>query len=248
MIRTNQYQEGLIKLPIYDASLITKGQGLKWGADASSTGSYTALVDVADTAADIFAVAAEGLTSNVATNLGTPVLYQAQVQMVDNMKIWKIYYDLTASTDLDVSSSTSTVLTTATTDDNLDGAWMYMNSGTGAGQLRYIKAADTTTKTANTAFTTTPDSTTDFALIRPQGLPEGGVALNSTFDQILSVLNESNSQKILVLKNFIEGPTGTEELDITANSHLEMDGLNSRGVRFYSHVVFIDTLAAATGL
>jgi len=248
MIRTNQYQEGLIKLPIYDASLITKGQGLKWGADASSTGTYTALVDVADTAADIFAVAAEGLTTLVATHLGTPLLYQAQVQLVNNLPIWKIYYDLAAGTDLDVASSTSTVITTAACDDNLDGSWVYMNSGTGAGQLRYVKAADATDLTANTAFTTTPDATTDFIIIRPQGIPEGGVALNSTFDQILPVLDETTSQKMVILKNFIEGPTGTWELDITANSHLEMDGLNSRGVRFYSHVVFIDTLSAATGL
>lgn len=242
------YQDGIIKLPIYDASLITKGQGLIWGQDASGTGSYSALVDCADTAADIFAVAAEGLTALVASHLGTPLLYQCRAQLTDNRPIFKIYYDMTASTDLDVSSSTSTVVTTATTDDNLDGSWIYVNSGTGAGQLRYVKAADTTTKTVNTAFTTTPDSTSDIIIIRPQGLPEGGVALNSTFDQILSVLNETTSQKILVLKNFIEGPTGVQELNITDNPGLEMDGLDARGVRFYSHVIFVDTLAAATGL
>jgi hypothetical protein len=248
MIRTYDYQDGIIKLPIYDASLITKGQGLIWGQDGSTTGSYTALVDCADTAADIFAVAAEGLTTLVASNLGTPLLYQCRVQLVDNKPIWKIYYDLTASTDLDVASATSTVLTVAACDDNLDGSWVYINSGTGAGQLRYVSAADATTLTVNTAFTTTPDATSDFILIRPQGLPEGGVALNSTFDQILPVLDETTSQKILVLKNFIEGPTGVQELNITDNPGLEMDGLNARGVRFYSHVMFIDTLAAATGL
>jgi hypothetical protein len=237
MIRTYDYQDGIIKLPIYDASLITKGQGLIWGQDGSTTGSYTALVDCADTAADIFAVAAEGLTTLVASNLGTPLLYQCRVQLVE-----------TASTDLDVASATSTVLTVAACDDNLDGSWVYINSGTGAGQLRYVSAADATTLTVNTAFTTTPDATSDFILIRPQGLPEGGVALNSTFDQILPVLDETTSQKILVLKNFIEGPTGVQELNITDNPGLEMDGLNARGVRFYSHVMFIDTLAAATGI
>lgn len=242
-----EYNEGLIKLPIYDASALVKGQGLKWGAEASGTGSYSALVDVADTAADIFAVLAE-TPSSVVTNLGTPVIYQAQCRLVNNSKIFKAYYDLTASTDLDVSSSTSTILTAATMDDNLDGSWVYINSGTGAGQLRYVKAANTTTLTVNTAFTTTPDATSDFIIIRPVGLPEGGVALNSTFDKILPVLNETTSQKILVLKNFVEGPTGNMELDITANSHLEMDNLNTRGVRFYSLIMFIDTLVAATGL
>lgn len=247
MIRTYQYQEGLIKLPIYDASALVNGQGLIWGQEASGTGSYNALVDCANKAENIFAVLAE-TPANVVTNLGTPVIYQAQVQMVNNLPVWKVYYDLTASTDLDVSSSTSTILTAATMDDHLDGSWIYINSGTGAGQLRYVKAANTTTLTVNTAFTTTPDSTSDFIIIRPQGLPEGGVILNSTFDKLLAVLDATTSQKILVLKNFVEGPFGNKELDITANSELEADSLNSRGVRFCSHVVFIDTISAATGL
>ena len=242
-----EYNEGLIKLPIYDATVLTKGQGLIWGADASGTGSYNALVDCADTAADIFAVLAEKPT-NILTNRGTPLIYQAQCRLVNNSKIFKAYYDLTTSTDLDVSSSTSTILTAATMNDNLDGSWVYINSGTGAGQLRYVKAANTTTLTVNTAFTTTPDATSDFILIRSEGLPEGGVALNSTFDKILAVLDETSSQKILVLKNFVEGPMGTMELDITANSHLECDNLNARGVRFYSLIMFIDTLVAATSL
>jgi len=248
MKRVMDYQEGNIELPIYDASLLTVGQGLKWGQDASGTGTYTALVDVADTAADIFAVAQEGRTALVATHLGTPLLYQAKVHMVDNPKVFKAYYDMAAANDLSVASSTSTVITVAACDDNLDGSWVYINSGTGVGQLRYVKAADATTLTVNTAFTTTPDSTSDFILIRPQGLPEGGVALDSTFSKIKSVLDETTSQKILVLKNFVEGPMGTKVLDITANSHLETDGLNGRGVRFFSHIIFIDTLSAATGL
>lgn len=248
MKRVMDYQEGLIELPIYDTALLTDGQGLKWGADGSGTGTYTALVDVTDTAVDVFAVAAEGRTAKVASNLGTPLLYQAKVQMVDNPKVFKCYYDMAAANDLSVASSTSTIITVAACDDNLDGSWVYINSGTGIGQLRYVKAANATTLTVNTAFTVTPDSSSDFILIRPQGLPEGGVALDSTFSKIKSVLDETSSQKILVLKNFIEGPTGTEVLDITANSHLEMDGLNGRGVRFYSHIIFIDTLKAATGL
>jgi len=242
-----EYNEGLIKLPIYDATVLTKGQGLIWGADASSSGSYNALVDCADKAENIFAVLAE-TPSSVVTNRGTPIIYQAQCQLVNNSKIFKAYYDLATSTDLDVASSTSTVLTTATHDDNLDGSWIYINSGTGAGQLRYVKAADTTDLTVNTAFTTTPDATSDFIIIRHEGIPTDGVALNSTFDKILPVLNESSSQKILILKNFVEGPMGTMELDITANSHLECDNLNTRGVRFYSLIMFIDTLVAATGL
>jgi len=240
------YQEGLIKLPIYDASSLTKGQGLKWGVDASST-STCAMIDVADTAADIFAILNE-TPSTTTTNIQTPTIYQAQCLLVDNPKIWKVYYDLAAANDLDVSSSTSSIVTHATSDDNLDGSWIYINSGTGAGQLRYVKGANTTTKTVNTSFTTTPDSTSDFILIRNVGRPTDGVALDSTFVMIASVLNEASSTNAIVLKNFVQGPMGTIELDPTKNSNAETDGLNNRGVRFFTHIIWADTAVHAQGL
>ena len=156
------YQEGIMTLPIYNASLITKGQGLIWGNDGvGALGGSRSLINTAAYGADIFAVAQEGRTALVASNCQTPLMYQATVRILNNPNIFKIYYDLSTSTDLDVSSSTSTIITVAACDDNLDGSWVYLNSGTGAGQLRYVKAADATTLTVNTAFTTTPDSTTD---------------------------------------------------------------------------------------
>ena len=156
-------------LPIYDTSLITKGQGLKWGAEGGAGGNK-ALVDVDAEADDIFAVAMEGRTSLVATNLKTPLLYQAAVRIIGNPTIFRIYYDMSTSTDLAVVSSSATIVTVSALDDNMEGSWIYINAGTGAGQLRYIKDADTTTMTVNTAFTITPDSTSAYILIRPQGL------------------------------------------------------------------------------
>lgn len=245
------YQEGIMTLPIYDATLLTKGQGLIWGNDGvGALGGSRCLVDTAGYGADIFAVAQEGRTTLVASNCQTPLMYQATVRLLNNPSIFKIYYDMSTSTDLDVSSSTSTIVTVAACDDNLDGSWIYLNSGTGAGQLRYVKAADTTTLTVNTAFTTTPDSTTDFILIRPQGIQaaSAGIKLNTTFDMILPILDESTTSSIIILKNFIQGPMGIKELDITANSSLETSGLNSRGCRFYSLAIFGDTALAAKGV
>lgn len=245
------YPQGIMKLPIYDASLITKGQGLKWGNDAvGSLGGSRCLVDIADTGDDVFAVAMEGLTSLVASNCQTPYFYQCAVRILNNPSIFKIYYDLATGTDLDVASSTSTIITVSAVDDHMDGSWVYINSGTGIGQLRYVKAANGTTLTVNTAFTTTPDSTSDFILIRPVGIQTAsmGIRLNSTFNEILSTLDEDATSSIIILKNFVQGPMGTKELDITANSDLEVDGLNSRGVRFYSLAIFADTMLAAKGV
>lgn len=232
----HEYKYGaLVKLPIYNASSLTKGQTLIWGQEASGTGSLNALVDSAAVPIDVFAVLAE-TPSNTVTNYGTPIIYKAQVQLVNIVPVWKVYWDSAAANDISVSSSTSTVLTHPSGDDNLDGSWIYINSGPGAGQLRYVSAANATTKTVNTAFATTPDSTSDFLLIRNQGRPTAGQDLDSTFTLLKSAVSATG--QMLILKNFIEGPTGTEELDVTKH---ELDNLNGRSVRFYSHVIFMDT-------
>lgn len=248
MILCRDYQEGQIKLPLYNSAAVVEGSAWKWGVDASST-STCAMILTADTGADIFAVLLQDRTAaQAATNVGTPVIWSARFQLVDNPKIWKVYYDLAAGNDADVTSSTSTVVTHGTSDDNLDGSWIYINTGTGAGQLRYIKAADTTTKTVNTAFTTTPDSTSDFILIRNIGRPTDGVALDGTnYSMIATVLNESASTNAIILKNFIQGPTGTIDLNVTDNN-CELDGLNSRGVRFFTHIIWADTAVHAQGI
>jgi len=232
----HEYKYGAqVDMPVYDATSLTKGQSLIWGQDGSSTGSYNALVDSAAVPIDVFAILAETPTTTT-TNYSTPIVYKALVQLVNIVPVWKVYWDTAAANDIDVSSSTSTVVTHASGDDNLDGSWIYINSGTGAGQLRFCSAAAATTKTVNTAFTTTPDSTSDFILIRNQGLPTGGQDLDSTFTKLAPALSATG--QLLILKNFIEGPTGTEELDVTKH---ELDNLNDRSVRFFSHVIFMDT-------
>lgn len=246
MTVVNDYNQGLIKLPIYNATSMTAGQGLIWGVDATST-STCCLINMANKADNIFAILEE-TPSLVASNIGTPLVYQALCSLVVNSRVHKVYYDQNLSTDLDVSSSTSTVLTAATMDDNLDASWLYIQSGTGAGQLRYIKAADTTTLTVNTAFTTTPDATSDFIIIRNVGIPTGGTIFNTTFDKFLAALDNTTAQKCIVLKNFCEGPFGVVEMDVNRNGFLEADGLQNRGVRFFSHIIFFDTEIAATGL
>lgn len=241
-----RYPEGIMKLPIYDATSLVRGQGLKWGAAGDATGNK-ALIDIDAQADDQFAILQETpATTAVATNYQTPVIYQAIVRILGNPSLLKIYYDMSTANDADVSSSTSTVVTVAACDDDLDGSWIYINSGTGAGQLRYIKAANTTTLTVNTAFTTTPDSTSDFILIRPVGLQatSAGLSLDTTFALIATVLNETDTSLIVPLKNFVQGPFGIKELDITLNPDLETDGLNSRGVRFFSICINTDGIYA----
>jgi len=239
------YQEGIMKLPVYGT--LYKGQALKWGTDAAAEANR-ALVTVDAQADDQFAICQEAVTSTM--NATTPTMTQATVRILNNPSLLKIYYDMSTSNDADVSSSTNTAVTVAAVDDYLEGSWIYINSGTGVGQLRYIKTCTTTVLTVNTAFTVTPDSTSDFILIRYPGLQASGTGLSldtTYYSMIATVLNETDTSLIIPLKNFVQGPMGIKELDITANPDLETDGLNGRGVRFFSICVNTDGLYA-TGI
>ena len=249
MIRANEYDVTSMKMPIYSATTaLVKGQSLIWGVDAAAT-STSCLITSASTGADIFAVLME-TPATQATNVSTPLIYQAPVQIVQPVHIWKVYYDMTVSTALAVTSCpSSTTIETATHDTNLGGSWIYVNSGTGAGQLRYVTVdADSTHFTVSSAWATSPDSTSKIILIRCIGLPTGGHILNTTFDKLLAKYDGTNTTEIIVLKNFIEGPFGNLELDPTLNPILTTAaGLNTRGCRFYSLVVFSDTKISAKG-
>jgi len=243
------YNEGQMKLPVYNSSSLTAGQLMIWGVDASST-STCALIDAASNSQDAFAVLCQSLTSTV-TNISTPLIYQAPVELVENLKVWKIYYDMAAANDSSVSSYSSPTITVAACDDNLDGSWVYVNSGTGQGELRFVSGANTTTLTASTAFTSTLTSATDFILIRNVGRPTAGLSLDPTFTMLKGDQLDLTSQDgMVVLKNFIQsGSTGIKELDPTLNSELTgADNLHNKGVRFYSHVIFADNDSTGRGI
>lgn len=237
----HEYKYGAqIDMPVYDASDLDKGQIVIWGQDASGTGTYNCLVDGAAVPVDVFGVLSEDPPAQ-ATNFQTPNIDLALTQLVNIVPVWKVYWDAAAANDISATGGTSTTITHAGGDDGLDGCWVYLNSGIGAGQLRYCKGAAAGSKTVNTAWSTTPTSDTDFLLIRGQGRATGGQDLDSTFTLLKSAVSATG--QLLILKNWVEGTPGTFELNVDDPDipGLEVDGLNSRGVRFFSHIIFMDT-------
>lgn len=77
-----------------------------------------------------------------------------------------IEYDQTSSGYLAVTSATSTVITITSLEDNIDGSWIYVVSGTGAGQLEYAVASASGSITVKSAMTTTLDNTSNIIILR----------------------------------------------------------------------------------
>ena len=217
---------------IYDATSMVGGQLVSVVAGANQA----CLVDPSGaTLPDIVGVLGNTPSSSIsAVSSGT--LKFGDV-IINPDAIFLAQYDNAAANDISVTSSTSTAVTLGSTDDNMDGGWMYVNSGTGVGQLAFIGAASTTVMTLDTttAWTTTPDSSSDIILIRPP------FAKNKDLDSTFSLLatDEDETGKLIVLENYIEsadqafGP-------LRPRQHHMLQNQDSAGARFYSDIKIVD--------
>ena len=224
-------------IPWYDASTIIKGQALTYGA--TTLGSC--LIDATATAADVAGVSNETVTCST-TAITTGTLVHGKT-IINPDAIYLAQCDPTASVDVDVVSATTTAITLGATDDDMDGSWIYCNSGTGIGQLGYIGAASTTVMTLDTtdAFAVAPDATTDVLLIRRPWLApaNGGRDLDTTFSMLLS--DEDETGAIMVLENYIEATT-IPFGPLRPRQHHALTGLNGVNVKFWSDIQFQDNL------
>lgn len=186
---------------VTDAGNIVDGEALAFAAEPNGT----LLASSGPLGANFVGMSTETIDAST-TALTTGTLVFAKV-VIEPLAVYSADYDLAEANDIDVSSATTTAVTIGTADDNLDGSWIYVNSGTGAGQLAFVGAATTTVLTLDTttAFSTAPDATSDIVLVRKRGLPTGGKDLNAA--GTLLATDEDETGAYAVIQNYIETST-----------------------------------------
>lgn len=221
-------------VPVYDASDIIKGQALTYGATTRGA----VLIDAAATAADIIAVSNEKVTAST-TDLTTGTIVYCKA-ILNPDAVYLAQYDDTEANDIDVVSATTTAITLGSCDDDLDGSWIYVNSGTGQGQLVFIGAASSTVMTLDTTSAMAVcASDSDVILIRKpwKHAGTGGKDLDSTFAKLAT--DEDETGEIAVLENYIEAATIAHQ-PLRPGSHHALENLHNQSVKFYSDIYFTD--------
>jgi len=94
------------------------------------------------------------------------VRVMGEVELLHPGDLVAVEYDQTDT--MAVASATSTTAV-VTSDGTSDGCWHYVVSGTGIGQLAYVKSHDTDTSTYKSALTTTLDNTSTLIRINRPG-------------------------------------------------------------------------------
>lgn len=135
-----------------------------------------------------------------------------------------------------VASYSAPTLTITSLENNIDTGWIYIVSGTGAGQLGFIDVSGSGSCAVATNFTTAPDSTSTCIKILP--LFHQLAKLTTTADEI-GTDAAVGSWTLLVLQNWMSTVDyGAVFLRPDTGYHQNLQNLNAtgRGTRFYADV------------
>jgi hypothetical protein len=132
---------------------------------------------------------------------------------------------------------TTTTITLTSLEDNIDGSFLYVQGGTGAGQTNYLTAAASGSATLKAAFATSLDTTSTLIKILRRFHQKAGLNADGT---MLGSYDAVGVHNVVVLDSFIERNGDLVQLDPT--KHAALTGLNSlRAIRFAADIMFRDT-------
>lgn len=162
------------------------------------------------------------------------------LELLSTAVVMRVEYSL-ASTVAVVSNTTTTVVVTSF-EDNYDGGWIYVNAGTGIGQLFFVKASSSGNITIPATPTTSLDSTSKLTKIMPFFLDTPVWKINtSTVPTILDSTAATGTGRAVCLGSFLQKGDGiAQQLDPKAYSGAT--GLSSISqLVFWSYMAMVDT-------
>ena len=163
------------------------------------------------------------------------------VQLAHPFGIHRVEYDLASLIDCTEAVSTTTITVTSL-EDNIDAAFLYVVSGTGAGQTNYLTASAVGSATLKAAFGTSLDTTSKFIKILPRfhllaGLNSDGTKLSSQA--------AAGAVNMAVIDTYIQR-NGARIDQMNPTKHAALTGLDDlRSIRFFADIAVIDTIPYA---
>ena len=223
------------RMPMYSAAAdCKKGALVRMGATPATDGGLVILGDSALT--DIIGLMGELYDYSVA---GSSVVGTSEVLktvLINPLAILEAQYDLT-DTMAATHAAATTALTLTTLEDNIDGAFLYVKSGTAIGQLRALTASAAGSCTLLSAFS--PALAVSDTLIKILPRNHRLVYVISTMDKIGTDV-AAGSGVARVLENFITSKSRTGKQILRYATHSGLNNLNSDNVSFSAEIAPLD--------
>lgn len=239
-MRVSKTQRRHYSLPVYGAgSDIPADSILKRGATPGTnngmliahngSGAAVDLVGILECLHD-FSVVGDNLIA------GTAFVTQP-VELIDAPPIITIDFDLASLIDCTQAVNTTTMTVTSLEDD-IDGSFIYVVSGTGLGQTNYLTASASGSATLKAAFGTSLDTTSKFIKILERF--HKLLSLNSDGTKLASQAAAGSLAGTIIDLRMQRGGV-IEQLDPT--KHDALTGLNNiKDLRFEADIVLFDGL------
>lgn len=233
-------KNGIYKLPVFGgAADVARGAFMKRGATPGTNNGMLIAATGNSAHPDIIGRMLELLDYSVEaeTLLNGTAFVTKPIAVANPFRIHRIEYDQ-STTITATQAVNSTTITLTNLEDNIDAAFLYVVSGTGAGQTNYLTASASGSATLKAAFGTDLDTSSGLIKILPR------------FHQLVSLSSDgtklsnqaaAGSMNATVIDTHIERNGRLAQMDPTKHDALTgLDGLAS--LKFWADVSIIDSI------
>jgi hypothetical protein len=242
-MRISKYNnERVLNLPVYGgAADILAGTVMKPGVTGEtdhsalikSTANTTASTDALGLLMKMLDYSEDGETLVAGTAFVTK-----PVELFSPARIVRAEYDLVSAVITATQAVTTTTITLTSLEDDIDGAFLYVAQGVGAGQMNYLAASAAGSATLKAAFGTSLDTTSKLVKILPHFHALAGLSSDGTK---LGSYAAVGVHLVTIINRYIIRNGREDQLDPT--KHSALTGLNNlRSLRFEADLMFRNTI------
>lgn len=251
-MRISKTQRRHYKMPIYGAGADIPADSLvKRGATPATNNGMLIAHNGSSAAVDLvgileclhdYSVVGDSLMNGTAW-------VEQPVELIDSPNIITIEFDISAANAISCTEAVnSTTMTVTSLENDIDGAFIYVVSGVGAGQTNYLTASASGSCTLKAAFGTSLDTSSKFIKILPRfhkllSLSSDGVKLasqaaaGSLAGAILDIRIQRGGQSESLNPTKHDAITGLVYTDSSGTT-----GLSARDLKFEADIVLFDGL------
>lgn len=217
---------------------LVRGALLRKAATPASTNGHLRLAS-GTTLDDVLAILQEAHATADDTDVEGTIFKTHPCDLVIPFRVVRLEYGVAAADLIAATQAVSTTTITLTNlEDNIDAAFLYVVSGTGAGQTNYLTASAAGSATLKAAFTTNLDTTSRLIKILPRF--HTLMDLNSDGTKLTSLAAAGTGRGIILDSIIVRNGHETQLNPVT---HAALTRLNDyTTIRFEADVVITDTL------
>ena len=232
-------QEMTTNLPVSGlGTALVQGALLKRGATPATQNGFLIAATASAAHPDTIGILKEAHAVADDTDVPGTIFKTHPIELVTPFRIVRVAYSVLAADIITVTGAvSSTTITLTDLEDDIDAAFLYVVSGTGAGQINYLTASAAGSATLKAAFGTNLDTSSRLIKILPRFHQLAALSADGTR---LRSQAAAGLWPVIVIDSWIIRGEGKDQLHPV--NHSALTGLNNNVIRFEADVAIRDSV------